>query len=194
MEPIFSIRSSSFLYFYHSGECCKVFETNLSFLSMLLPFRRILPSFLSRYILSVLFVRFFVELQLITGLKEWMKVMICEDFEGRSYNAENGGQWVIVWKNTCSLKIIHRNCAFKSNRPSTGILIKKSCFIVLLFPDSFTVRSGGPLLLHTWFFHSLEWNQFVSSSRFIFFVFLSFRMLPSLPSSNLFLLFLLSSF
>ena len=33
-----------------------------------------------------------------------MKVMICEDFEDSSYNAENGGKWVIFWRITILLK------------------------------------------------------------------------------------------
>ena len=45
-------------------------------------------------------------------------------FQNQFINAENGGKWVIFWKNTYSLKIIHRNCAFKSHCPSIGILIK----------------------------------------------------------------------
>ena len=46
MEPFFfSIRSSSFMCFYHLGECCEVFETNLSFLSVVLAFSGIEPRF-----------------------------------------------------------------------------------------------------------------------------------------------------
>ena len=133
-----------------------------------------------------------------TGMKKCMKLMLCKDFDDNSYNAENGGKWVIFWKNTYSLKMIHRNFAFKSHCPSIGIFTKKSCFIALFFPDSFTVKKGASLLLHTWFFffffHSVEWNQVVSSSRFIFSVFLSFKRLPSLSSNNLFLFFVLPSF
>ena len=44
------------------------------------------------------------------------------------------------------------------------------------------------------FFYSVEWNQVVSSSRFIFLVFLSFKLLASLSSNNLFLFFVLPSF
>ena len=91
----------------------------------------------------------FLELYLVTGMKEWLKVLICEDFEDSLYNAENGGKCVVFWKNTFSIKRIHRNCAFKSHCPSIGILIKKSCFIALCFPDNFTIRKGGSLLLPT---------------------------------------------
>ena len=45
MEPIFSIRSSSFLCLYHSGECCKDIETNLFFFFVALSFRRMLQVF-----------------------------------------------------------------------------------------------------------------------------------------------------
>ena len=114
------------------------------------------PSFSSRYALSVLVCYIFLEMYLITGVKEWMKMMICEDFEDNSYKAENRGKWVIFLKNTSSLKIIHRNCAFKSHCPSIAILVKRSCFTALFFPDSFTVRNGDPLLPHTCFFHSVE--------------------------------------
>ena len=45
MEPIFSIRNSSFLCFYHSGECWKDIETNLFFFFVALSFRRMLQVF-----------------------------------------------------------------------------------------------------------------------------------------------------
>ena len=64
--------------------------------------------------------------------------------------------------------------------------------LLCFFLDGFTVRNGGSLILHTCFYCSVEWYIVVSSSRFIFLVFLSFKMLPSLSSSNLFLLFILS--
>ena len=71
---------------------------------------------------------------------------------------------------------------------------KKVLFHCFVFFLSFTVRNRVPLILHTCFFYSVEWNQVVSSSRFIFFVFLSFKLLTSLSSNNLFLFFVLPSF
>ena len=71
---------------------------------------------------------------------------------------------------------------------------KKVLFHCFVFFLSFTVRNRVPLILHTCFFYSVEWNQVVSSSRFIFFCVLSFKMLPSLSSNNLFLFFVLPSF
>ena len=41
--------------------------------------------------------------------------------------------------------------------------------MLFFFPDSFTVKNGGPLILYTCFFYSVESNQVVSSNRFIFF-------------------------
>ena len=112
IEPVFSIRSSSFLCLYHSGECSEVFEINLFFLSVVLLFGRMLSSFSNRYFLSVLVCKVFLAFFLIVfdDRRERMdKVMICEDFEDSSYNAKNGGKWVIFWRNTYSLKIIYRN-------------------------------------------------------------------------------------
>ena len=45
MEPIFSIRRSSFLCLHHSGECCEDIETNLFFFYVVLSFRRMLQVF-----------------------------------------------------------------------------------------------------------------------------------------------------
>ena len=45
MEPIFSIKNSSFLCLYHTGECCKNIETNLLFFFVALSFRRMVQFF-----------------------------------------------------------------------------------------------------------------------------------------------------
>ena len=87
------------------------------------------------------------------------------------------------------MEIVHLNHIFLPQ-----VFLYKSLVSLLHFLLSFTVRNRGPLMLHTCFFYSVEWNQVVSSSRFIFFVFLSFKMLPSLSSNNLVLFFVLPSF
>ena len=60
--------------------------------------------------------------------------MIFEDFEENSYNGENESKQIIFKNNTYSLKIIHRNCAFKLQCPSIGTLVKKFQFNALFFP------------------------------------------------------------
>ena len=62
--------------------------------------------------------------------------------------------------------------------------ILSQCFVFYWW---FYCQKWGSILLHTCFFHSVEWNQILWSSKFILFMFLSFRVLSSFSSSNLFL-------
>ena len=59
---------------------------------MVFSFRRMLPSFSSRYVLSVLVRYIFLELYVMTGMKEWVKGIIYEDFESRQGGRRAGRQ------------------------------------------------------------------------------------------------------
>ena len=133
MEPIFSIRSSSFLCLYHSEECCEDIETNLFLFSVALSFRRMLQVFQD---VSFLFwlVRFFLNCTWWQAWRSgwrWFETI----FRIVPIMQKMGGKQSIFFKRILILlKKVHRNCAFKSHSSSIGVLIKTYCFFWILLP------------------------------------------------------------